>query len=91
MSWETIVVLAVGFINLLLGWFLRILWGSIQNLQKEIGEVEDEIANHARYATETYVRRDDYRNELSELKSELGELKNLMNQVLTKLGEKQDK
>ena len=60
-----------------LGWFLRIIWDSIKRLQTDMSELE-------RHASETYVRRDDYRDDMAELKA-------MLRQIMSKLDDKQDK
>jgi len=68
-------LLSVAMVGL--GWFLRIIWDSIKRLQNDMSELE-------RHASETYVRRDDYRDDMAELKA-------MLRQIMSKLDDKQDK
>jgi hypothetical protein len=62
---------------LLAGWFLRIMWDSIKRLQQDQSELE-------RHVSETYVRRDDYRDDMAEMKL-------MLRQIIAKLDDKADK
>ena len=68
---------AFSIILVLIGWFMRIMWDSIKRLQNDMSELE-------RHASETYVRRDDYREDMAEVKS-------MIRQVLYKLNDKVDR
>ena len=68
-------ILSVAMVGL--GWLLRIIWDSIKRLQTDMSELE-------RHASETYVRRDDYRDDMAELKA-------MLRQIMSKLDDKQDK
>jgi len=92
---NTIVLVIAGAVNMLLGWVAFLLWSAIQQerrarqaaedrLQGEVSKVEDQIAAHQQYAAETYVRRDDYRADMAELKT-------MIREILAKLDDKQDK
>ena len=67
----------IGGLMLLAGWFLRIMWDSIKRLQQDQSELE-------RHVSETYVRRDDYRDDMAEMKL-------MLRQIISKLDDKQDK
>ena len=56
------------------GWFLRMLWDSHKEMERTI------MANHLD-AAEKFVRKDDYRNDISEIK---GMLDKIFNQLNTK-------
>lgn len=77
MDWQTAFNVAVGGIMLLAGWFLRVVWDSIRRLQEDMNRLE-------RHVSETYVRRDDYRDDMAEMKL-------LLRQIISKLDDKQDK
>lgn len=72
-----IINVAFSIILVLIGWFMRIMWDSIKRLQHDMSELE-------RHASETYVRRDDYREDMAEVKS-------MIRQVLYKLNDKVDR
>lgn len=62
---------------MLSGWFLRIVWDSIKRLQADQNTLE-------RHVSETYVRRDDYRDDMAEMKL-------MLRQIIAKLDDKADK
>lgn len=77
MDWQTAFNVAVGGVMMLAGWFLRIIWDSIRRLQADMNKLE-------RHVSETYVRRDDYRDDMTEMKL-------MLRQIIDKLDNKQDK
>jgi len=46
---------------------MRVMWDSIKRLQSDMAELE-------RHASETYVRRDDYRDDMAEVKTMLRQI-----------------
>ena len=56
----------------LFGWLLRVGYDSIKRLQSDMSELE-------RHASETYVRRDDYRDDMAEVKSMLRQIFEILN------------
>lgn len=77
MDWQTAFNVAVSGVMLLVGWFLRVVWDSIRRLQEDMNRLE-------RHVSETYVRRDDYRDDMAEMKL-------MLRQIIEKLDSKQDK
>jgi len=67
----------IGGLMMLSGWFLRIVWDSIKRLQADQNTLE-------RHVSETYVRRDDYRDDMAEMKL-------MLRQIISKLDDKADK
>jgi len=62
----------MSIVMVLFGWLLRVGYDSIKRLQNDMSEME-------RRASETYVRRDDYRDDIAEMKSMLRQLFELVN------------
>ncbi len=77
MDWQTAFNAVIGGLMMLSGWFLRIVWDSIKTLQKDQSTLE-------RHVSETYVRRDDYRDDMTEMKL-------MLRQIIDKLDDKADK
>ena len=77
MDLQTAFNAAVGGLMMLAGWFLRIVWDSIKRLQQDQATLE-------RHVNETYVRRDDYRDDMAEMKL-------MLRQIIAKLDDKADK
>ena len=66
-----------GAVISVLGWFARELWEEVKNLKDEVVEMErDILSNH--------VRRDDY-------KQDMREIKDLLGKIFDKLENKADK
>jgi len=60
-----------------MGWWMNTIWQAVKRLQSDMADME-------RHATETYVRRDDYRDDMQEVKA-------LIRQILAKLDDKADR
>ena len=66
-----------GAILMLSGWILRTIWDAVNNLKKDLQELE-------RGLPETYVRRDDYKDDMKEVKE-------ILHAIFNKLDNKADK
>lgn len=66
-----------GAILMLSGWILRTIWDAVNNLKKDLQELE-------RGLPETYVRRDDYKDDMKEIKE-------ILHAIFNKLDNKADK
>jgi len=62
----------MSIVMVLFGWLLRVGYDSIKRLQSDMSELE-------RHASETYVRRDDYRDDMAEVKSMLRQIFEILN------------
>jgi hypothetical protein len=67
--------LGVGFA--ILGWFARELWSAVKELKVDLSKLRENLPK-------TYVAKDDYRDDLNEIKTMLGK-------IFDKLDNKQDK
>ena len=77
MDMNTAFDVVLGGLMLLAGFFMKIFWDMLQSARGELYDME-------RRATETYVRRDDYRVDMAELRD-------MFNRIMLKLDEKADK
>ena len=68
-------ILGVGLT--VLGWFARELWAAVKELKSDLSKLREDLPK-------TYIARDDYRQDMSEIKSMLGK-------IFDKLDNKQDK
>ncbi|MAK51600.1 MAG: hypothetical protein CMG85_20530 [Marinobacter sp.] len=66
-----------GLVAALIGWFVRVIWDNQSRVAKEIKETNKDIVNN-------YVRRDDY-------KDDIAEIKNMLTLIFQKLDGKVDK
>ena len=66
-----------SIVLILFGWLLRVGYDSIKRLQNDMSELE-------RHVSETYVRRDDYRDDMAEVKT-------MLRQIFEVLNAKQDR
>lgn len=62
---------------MLSGWILRTIWDAVNTLKKDLADLE-------RNLPETYVRRDDY-------KDDIAEVKDILREIFNKLDGKADK
>lgn len=75
---------AVSVIFLLSGWFIRTIYDAIRDLKEDLREVEREIRDK-------YLRKDDYREDMSQIREELKDIKRIMGSIYDKLDGKADK
>jgi len=72
-----IINIVMSLVLVLFGWLLRVGYDSIKRLQTDMSELE-------RHVSETFVRRDDYRDDMAEVKS-------MLRQIFAKLDDKADR
>ncbi|MGB0717718.1 MAG: hypothetical protein ACPGO7_00150 [Alphaproteobacteria bacterium] len=68
---------AFGALLLLSGWILRTIWDAVSTLKADLAEIERQLPSN-------YVRRDDYKDDIAEIKEFLRE-------IFNKLDNKADK
>jgi len=68
---------ALGLGFSVLGWFARELWSAVKELKSDLSKLREDLPK-------SYVAKDDYRDDLNEIKSMLGK-------IFDKLDNKQDK
>lgn len=77
MELQSLLNAVFGAVLMLSGWILRTIWDAVSNLKKDLQELE-------RGLPDTYVRRDDYRDDMSEVKD-------MLKAIFNKLDGKADK
>ena len=60
-----------------MGWVVRIIWEAQQTLRQDLQKLEQQLP-------ETYVRRDDWKDQMKEIKD-------MLSKIFDKLDDKQDK
>tara|TARA_R100000951_G_scaffold114433_1_gene118737 strand:- start:681 stop:917 length:237 start_codon:yes stop_codon:yes gene_type:complete len=63
-EFQTLFNSLLGLVSIFVGWYLRAVWDAVSNLQKDVTALE-------RHMPSTYVRRDDYQLDITEIKSML--------------------
>lgn len=76
MSQDTINLL-ITCTGAIVGWILRVIWESVRKLQEEMNEFQREVHT-------SYVSKDDYRQDIVEMKD-------ILKQIFEKLDRKADK
>jgi len=74
---QAIINFAFGAILMLSGWILKTIWDAVTNLKRDIQDLE-------RNLPDTYVRRDDYKDDMKEVKD-------ILHAIFNKLDNKADK
>ena len=74
---QSILNLLFSSTGLVLGWFLRELWAAVKELKSDLAKLREEIPTH-------YVSKDDYRQDVRELKE-------MLTKLFDKLDTKSDK
>ena len=84
MDAQSIINLAFGAIGMLFGWVLKVVWDSVSALQAETKQINKDLHAH-------YVRKDDFRDVMSELREEMREMRSVLTRIFDKLENKADK
>ena len=77
MEFQALFNAALGLAFTFIGWFLRAIWSAVDSLRSDLRDLENNLPN-------TYVRRDDYRQDMAEVKM-------MLSRIYDKLEQKQDK
>jgi hypothetical protein len=88
MEWQALINIGAGAMLTIAGWFLRKLWEAGERMQRNIHQIEVDLPKH-------YVRKDEMRDLLNEMKrdhkEDMKEIKEICNKIFLKLDEKADK
>lgn len=77
MDIQHIIDLILGVGLAVMGWFARELWSAVKELKSDLSKLREQLPA-------TYVTKDDYREDMKEIKG-------LLNKISDKLDNKQDK
>lgn len=77
MEAQAIINFAFGAVLMLSGWILRTVWDAVNNLKRDLQDLE-------RNLPDTYVRRDDYKDDMAEVKE-------ILHKIFDRLDNKADK
>ena len=64
---QLLINLILGGVMSVIGWFARVLWYAVDELKKDLSKLREEIPSH-------YVSKDDYRQDVRELKEMISKL-----------------
>lgn len=67
MNLQEIYNIGIGAVLAGLGWFARELWGAVAELRRDIRQIEVDLPSH-------YLRKDEFREGINEIKNILGEM-----------------
>ena len=67
MDTQTLINLALGTVSTSVGWFARELWTAVKELKADLAKLREELPK-------TYVTRDDFREDMREVKDMLGKI-----------------
>ena len=77
MEMQSLLNAVFGAVLMLSGWVLRTIWDAVNGLKRDMQDLE-------RNLPETYVRRDDYKDDMTEVKE-------ILHKIFDKLDGKADK
>lgn len=77
MEFQHFIDLILGTVTGVMGWFARELWTAVGELKSDLSKLREDLPK-------TYVHRDDYREDMRDIKD-------LLNKIFDKLDNKQDK
>lgn len=92
---QTLFNIAVAVAGALGGWWMKAMWDSVKEMQRDMREIERELP-------ENYVRKDDFKDVVGDIKSDMKEIRkdmkdgfakidNILNLIFKKLENKEDK
>jgi cell division protein FtsB len=67
MNSQDLINLAFGAVSSVLGWFARELWSAVKELKSDLAKLREELPK-------TYVTRDDYKDDIRDIKEMLTKL-----------------
>lgn len=76
-TWQNLASAALFILNGVLGWFAREMWSAVKELKNDLSKLREDIPK-------TYVARDDYKDDMLEIKM-------MLNKIFDKLDTKKDK
>ena len=77
MDYQTLLNIGLTLISSVTGWFARELWSAVKELKADLAKLREDIPK-------TYVAKDDYKDDIRELKE-------MINKIFDKLDNKSDK
>jgi hypothetical protein len=77
MEYQQLLNIVLGTAMTVIGWFARELWSAVKDLKSDLSKLREDLPK-------TYVGRDDYREDMRDIKD-------LLNKIFDRLESKQDK
>jgi hypothetical protein len=77
MEMQQIINLGGGAVMAVIGWFAREMWSAVKELKLDLSKLREDLPS-------TYILKDDYR-------SDMRDIKDMLNKIFDKLDGKQDK
>ena len=95
MEWQTVINIGGGSLLAAIGWFAREIWDAVKELRRDMQRIEHNLP-------EIYVRKDDFKRAIDEMKEDIREtrqdmrsgflkLEGLIGQLFDRVNEKADK
>lgn len=88
MDWQTVINLIGGVVVATGGWFARELWDALKELRRDIHKIERDLP-------EIYTRKDEFRESVRDVKSEMNsrfdKLENMIGLLHERLNDKADR
>jgi len=85
---QTLFNWVVGVCGFLGGWILKVIWDAIKELKSDIRQIERDLP-------EVYVRKDDFKEAVRDIKQDMkdgfNKIDNTLNLIFKKLEHKEDK
>ena len=77
MDFQTIINFGLTTVSLVVGWFARELWAAVKELKADLAHLREELPKQ-------YLAKDDYRDDIREIK-------NMLNKLFDRIDHKADK
>jgi hypothetical protein len=83
--------IAIGISSTLLGWWMKVMWESLKELQKDDKELASKVSSIEILVAGNYVKREDLTDLRKEIKNNFDYISSSLNTLLIKVENKADK
>ena len=76
--------LVLGSAMTVIGWLAREMWAAVKELKSDITKLREELPHN-------YVIKDDFRSDITVIRNEMKEIRDMLGRIFDKLDGKQDR
>ena len=84
MEIQLLINLVLGSAMTVVGWLAREMWAAVKELKSDITKLREDLSHN-------YVIKDDFRSDISVIRNEMKEIRDMLGRIFDKLDGKQDR
>lgn len=84
MEIQLLINLVLGSAMTVVGWLAREMWAAVKELKSDITKLREDLPHN-------YVIKDDFRSDISVIRNEMKEIRDMLGRIFDKLDGKQDR